>query len=164
MPARRARRQEDAILLSDLSLTNPKKYTHYKTDAFTITSDVPIADIATCDVLEKHFFGALGCYFYPSDSTLVLHGCSDGIAALELMKKDWVCQCKEEIINDRTYHISVATTLNVPPEEEDEEEDEDDDEDYASSNEEEDGEEGDEDADAKEEWMSDDELPPTDAR
>ena len=155
MPPRKVRCQKTAFLLSDLSRTNPKTYVHHKTDAFTVTSDIPIANIATCDVLQKSLFGDLGCFFYPSDSVVVFHGHSGGTEALQTLLEEWVCQCKEENVSDITYQISVAAQLKMPHEEENDDEEEDDV--YLSASEDGDEHEGD-DPNEKEEWITDDEM------
>jgi hypothetical protein len=56
------------VCIASLNRSPLGKYTHLTQEDWTITSNVPLEDLAETPVLEKALPGLLGSYFYPSDA------------------------------------------------------------------------------------------------
>jgi hypothetical protein len=141
----------------DTNTPSPKKkFVHHSCDSFEITSDSPISDIVTCELLNVKLGGCMGCYFYPRDAVILFFDTTDQIGALQNALKEWDKKCREDTTCVRSHHFSVESTplpsVNREEEEEEEEEDE-------SCDEEEEDVAPEEDV-----WPSDDELPEEDTR
>ena len=137
------------------TLCRPKKFIHNACDEFEITSDIPVEDIGSCDLLDKKLGGVMGCFFYPKDATIRFLGkCNDPKLKMKEMLSEWETECMAKTTIVRIHHLSVKATLPMEPEEEEEDEEEDDEYDRSDDDEDNSAEEDD-----KEEWPSDDELP-----
>ena len=123
----RARAKEEArntsVTLADGATSAPKRYVHYRTEAFAITSDVPVEALDTCEVLRERLCSDLGRYIYPSDATIEFFAGD----TIETVRHEWQARCQQDAFNERVYHMSVATVappVAAPPEEEEDMDDE----------------------------------------
>jgi hypothetical protein len=138
-----------------------KKFVHHTCEEFEITSDTPISDIVTCELLNLKLGGDMGCFFYPKDAVIHFFGTTDQKEMLDAAMKEWDKKCREDTSCPRSHHFSVESTPLPNVNGEEEEDDEDDDYNESDDEEEEDAAVGEDD---KEEWPSDDELPEEDSR
>ena len=127
-------------LASERRANAPRRHVHAQGPDWEVTSDVPVDQLSTCDVLARALPGALGCYFFPADAVL----CSDRPLAALLARE------REQL--RITADLLALNHLTVEEEEEDEPAREEDDEE----------EEREDDDAADEEEVDDDAAPPSD--